>query len=881
MLENVFVQVPTNLNFCTIKKYLRKSPLPKEKKLNLQPLFLAQTHLVMYTKKIRFLLLATAFLFAVLGLHAQQPCSLSVNVTPQAPVLDCQTPSVQVQAAVTPPGNYTYSWFGPTQLPNIPNPTITIPGTYAVFVFDSIQCWGGDTIVVTQDGSVPVVTITPSSPNCDGNTTLTAIASVQGGGTLSYLWSNGASTQSIDVPPSAPGTVTTYCVTVTNSAGGCSGASCFVVTSQGGPLIAEIQYYDSPFCNDSLGMWVTAQGGVPPYAYLWNTGNTTQVVQDPPAGTYMVTVTDARGCTDVAAIVLENEPDECANLEGYVYADWNTNCTLEASDSDLSNIVIRIANAAGDEYFAHTDNDGFYRVELVPGTYTATVITPYNNLWDPCQATFSVSIAPGQTVAQDFFLQPEAICPAMTVDISAPILRRCFSGTYSVFYCNQGTADAADAYVEIQFDPFLNITSSSIPGTHLGNNLYRFDLGTVLFDHCGSFHVNFVVSCNATLGQTHCTEAVIYPTGACEPANAQWSGASLQIEADCDTDTLDFAIKNVGNGLSQPLEYVIIEDAVMLMQAPPPAITLAPGEIHHVRVPANGATWRLEVEQEPFHPGQSMPSQAVEGCANGGTFSTGFVNQFPQDDNDPWVDIDCRPNVGSYDPNDKQGFPTGYGAARHIEPGTDIEYLIRFQNTGTDTAFTVVVRDELSEWLDPTTIRPGASSHPYTFAFYGDRNIKFTFDDILLPDSNVNLAGSQGFVKFRISQKPGVPLQTNILNSAAIYFDFNEPVITNTTVHRIGTNFVTVSAWQPFRAGLDLRIMPNPVAETALLELRGLDGLKEWQVELRDVAGKLVRTATATESQWRFERGNLPAGMYMLQVRADGQVLGSGKIMLR
>ena len=834
----------------------------------------------MYTKKIRFLLLA-AFLLVALGLYAQQPCSLSVNVTPPAPI-SCQNPSLQLQTTVTPPGNYQYSWFGPVQLPNIPNPTVTIPGTYAVFVFDSLQCWGGDTIVVTQDGTVPLVTITPSSPNCDGITTLTAVASVMGGGSLTYAWSTGATTQAIDVPPSTPGTVTTYCVTVTNSAGGCSGASCFVVTSQGGPLNAEIQYYDSPFCNDSLGMWVTVQGGVPPFTYSWNTGNTTQVIQDPSAGTYVVTVTDSRGCTVVATIVLENEPDECANLEGYVYADWNTNCTLESSDSDLLNIAIRIANAAGDEYYAYTDNDGFYRVELVPGTYTVTVIPPANNLWDPCQASYAVSITPGQTVAQDFFLQPEAICPAMSVSISTQVLRRCFSSTYSVFYCNQGTADATDAYVEIQFDPFLNITGSTIPGTHLGNNLYRYDLGTVPFDKCGWFSVSFLVSCNATLGQTHCTEAVIYPTGACEPANPLWSGASLQIEADCETDTIDFAIKNIGISItSQPLEYVIIEDAVMLMQAPPPAILLAPGETRHVRVPANGATWRVEVEQEPFHPGLSMPSQALEGCANGGQFSVGFVNQFPQDDNDPWVDIDCRPNVGSYDPNDKQGFPIGYGTARLVEPGTDIEYLIRFQNTGTDTAFTVVVRDELSEWLDPATIRPGASSHPYTFSFYGDRNIKFTFDDILLPDSNVNLAGSQGFVQFRISQKANVPLQTDILNSAAIFFDFNEPVITNTTVHRVGINFVTVSSWQPFRAGLDLRVLPNPVAESALLELRGLDEVQEWQVELRDATGKLVRSATANGTQWRLERGDLPAGLYLLQVRAEGSVLGSGKVMLR
>jgi hypothetical protein len=470
----------------------------------------------------------------------------------------------------------------------------------------------------------------------------------------------------------------------------------------------------------------------------------------------------------------------------------------------------------------------------------------------------------------------------MTVDIATAFLRRCFNGQYWVTYCNQGTEAAADAYIEILFDPFLTVTTAQLPFTNLGNNLYRFDLGTVTLNTCGTFWVKVQVSCDATLGQTHCTEAVIYPTGTCEPANPQWTGASLQIGVECATDSLDFVIENIGTGImGGPLEYVIIEDAVMLMQAPPPAIILAPGAQYHIKVPANGSTWRVEAIQEQYHPGNSEPSAWAEGCTASGQFSTGFVNQFPVDDNDPWVDIDCTENVGSYDPNDKQGFPLGYASEHFIEQETDIEYMIRFQNTGTDTAFTVVIRDQLSPWLDPGSVRPGASSHPYTFEYYGDRDIKFTFDNIGLPDSSTNLEGSQGFVSFRISQKGAVPLQTEILNTAGIYFDFNAPVYTNTTMHRVGREFVSVSSWQPFRHGLDLRIMPNPVAQTAILEMRGFDGLSSWEVELRDLTGRPVRKATVNGTQWTFERGDLPAGLYLLQVRSGGEVLGAGKLMLK
>lgn len=833
----------------------------------------------MYTKKICFLLLA---FWALLAQNAQAQCNGTppiVQIDPPGQIT-CQSPTVQLTATVTPPtGDYSYSWSGTVSNPGNLTATANGPGVYALFVLDSATgCWGGDTVIVTQDGSFPQVTIQVEPQGCNDPTNL--VVQVAGGtGPYTYAWSTGENTQTIQAMLSPSG-VTTYCVTVTDMTTGCTSDECAVVTDFG-PLSAEIIYFDSQFCDDSIGMWVNVSGGAPPFTYSWNNGNTSVFIDNPAVGTYVVTVTGSNGCSVVSTYVVEDDPNECAELQGYVWADWNTNCTVETSDDGLANIPIQISNAAGLVFYAVTDANGFYSTEIYPGTYDVTVLPP-NNLWTPCQATYSISLTPSQTVDQDFLLQPEAVCPAMSVDISTNNLRRCFLSTYYVNYCNQGTVTANGAYVEIQFDPFLSVNNSSIPGTDLGNNLYRFDLGDVPFNTCGSFWVKVLVSCDATLGQTHCTEAVIYPTGSCEAANPQWSGASLELTVDCNGDSLDFVVRNTGVGtMSAPLEYVIIEDAVMLMQAPPPAIYLAPAQEHHIKVPANGATWRVEVAQEEFHPGNSQPAAWAEGCTATGQFSTGFVNQFPAGDNDPWVDIDCRQNTGSYDPNDKQGFPVGYSTERYIEKGTDIEYLIRFQNTGTDTAFTVVIRDQLSPWLDPGSVRPGASSHPYKFEYYGDRDIKFTFENILLPDSSTNLEGSQGFVSFRIAQNADVQLETEILNNAGIYFDFNEPVITNTTKHRVGTRFITVSSWQPFRSGLDLRVMPNPIAQQAVLELRGATGLSDWQIDLRDATGRPVRSATVSGSQWHFERGDLPAGIYLIQVRAGGAVLGAGKLMLK
>ena len=132
---------------------------------------------------------------------------------------------------------------------------------------------------------------------------------------------------------------------------------------------------------------------------------------------------------------------------------------------------------------------------------------------------------------------------------------------------------------------------------------------------------------------------------------------------------------------------------------------------------------------------------------------------------------------GSYDPNDKQATPQL--SPSQVANGEYIDYTIRFQNTGTDTAFTVVISDTLSSDLQKGTLEMIASSHNCKTTVK-DNVIFFEFLDILLPDSNVNEPMSHGFVSFKIQPQPTVAINTTIPNKAAIYFDYNTPVITNT-----------------------------------------------------------------------------------------------------
>ena len=131
---------------------------------------------------------------------------------------------------------------------------------------------------------------------------------------------------------------------------------------------------------------------------------------------------------------------------------------------------------------------------------------------------------------------------------------------------------------------------------------------------------------------------------------------------------------------------------------------------------------------------------------------------------------------GSYDPNDKEATPQL--SPSQVANGKYIDYTIRFQNTGTDTAFNIVVSDTLNENLQAESLQMLVSSHNCK-ATVKDNIVFFEFLNILLPDSNINEPKSHGFVSFRIKPQTIVLPNTTIPNKAAIYFDYNVPVMTN------------------------------------------------------------------------------------------------------
>jgi Leucine-rich repeat (LRR) protein len=142
----------------------------------------------------------------------------------------------------------------------------------------------------------------------------------------------------------------------------------------------------------------------------------------------------------------------------------------------------------------------------------------------------------------------------------------------------------------------------------------------------------------------------------------------------------------------------------------------------------------------------------------------------------------CFTVVGSFDPNDKTAFPN---STLDISGDRWLTYLIRFQNTGTASAEHIFITDTLSASLDWSTFNLLSYSHQPLTQVYNDGLVKFSFPHINLPDSNTNEPASHGYVQYKIRAKDSLAIGSTIENTANIFFDFNAPVITNTTSNAV------------------------------------------------------------------------------------------------
>ncbi len=225
--------------------------------------------------------------------------------------------------------------------------------------------------------------------------------------------------------------------------------------------------------------------------------------------------------------------------------------------------------------------------------------------------------------------------------------------------------------------------------------------------------------------------------------------------------------------------------------------------------------------------------------------------------------------TGSYDPNDKFAVTSTRTSEELylIDQDEWIDYTIRFQNTGTDTAFTVLVTDTLANILDPGSLLVGAASHPFTWELGYGNVLRFRFEDILLPDSNVNELASHGQVTFRIKPREPMTTGTEIRNIANIFFDYNPPVITEPSVltAEFSTGLVNASTGSTRQ----LTLSPNPTSDLLMVSAT-VGRIEDMRIFAMD--GRAVFTGSVNSTSMTIATGTFPEGLYILAVEfANGR----------
>ncbi len=593
--------------------------------------------------------------------------------------------------------------------------------------------------------------------------------------------------------------------------------------------------------------------------------------------------TGARGSCELTINILSGDANcDTVNLSGNVYVDENDNCLLDGSELGLENWLVEITNLqSGFSTIVTSDEDGSfssqqYTNESLSQTDFSLSLLEATAAAQTCINPTTISVLQGSNNANiDIPATLTSDCPLLTVDLATDRLRFCDTAIYQVNYCNLGITTVSNVFTNVYLDPYLSLIDSDLPWIQDSNGSYNFFLGDLDPATCGSFSITVQVACTMPVGQTLCSEASIAPSVICEDLDPNWTGASIEVTANCDGDNVIFQIQNTGTGVTEePLEFRIIEDVVMYMQD---TFQLHPAEFKEVMVPANGATWRIEADQAPGHPGVFQPAAWIETC--GGFNQPGLVNIFPTNNTDPFESVHCLEVVYSFDPNDKQGFPRGIGENKLIALDQAIEYMIRFQNTGTDTAFQVTIIDTLDQNLVAQSIQPGASSHPYRFETDGQGIIKFIFDPIALPDSTINERASRGFVKFRIQQQPGLSPGTQISNQAAIYFDLNDPIITNTILHTIQDNAVLTDIQEVAASFLAVYCHPNPAQDWVSFELAE-PPTQPYLLRLFSSTGQIVRQSNFDTQQLGVNLKGLATGIYFYSISDGLENLAEGKLII-
>lgn len=749
-------------------------------------------------------------------------------------------------------GPYSYQWSTGDTAQGIA--TTLGNTTYCVTITDLSGCTATDCITIIPGCNLNAIILVDSIQGF-----MTANA---GSGTapFTYQWSNGSTQQTI-----IPGSAGSYCVTITDALG-CSTTDCvtwsgiycnngFTYTYQGPGEIVLITYGN----NGQSVTWDFGDGTPV------QTSSASQLMHTYTIGGYYQVCMSLLGCNSVCMNVYVNVPGN-SQICGNVFYDNNNNSVIDLGDTGIDSTYVYLWGGNISQS-ATTDAQGNYSFNnLNAGTYYLQFCT-YNlvnaqgvaitvPVVDTAMcATYTVTIGANDTICGNNFgvyndaseitgtvfldANNNGVMDGTETGLSYQLVQIGNNYTYSDWYGNYSIWLTPGIYT-VSFTPVWNYAAGTIttassyqinvtaPGNYYGNNNFGVymppgmnDLSVVITPHTTvtpGFPAWYDINvCNYGSSATGATVTMIYD--AVLTTNYQ-SPSGIVNSA---THTITWNIANISPNSCTNIWTSF--DALTSIQ-------LGAGTLEFVMV---------------------TPTSGIDNYTANNT------------------DTVHQTIIGSWDPNNKIVVKTNNSAdpATHYissaNANQEIIYTINFQNTGNAPAVNVVVIDEMAAELEENSYQFLNASHNCDIHRIGNI-VTYRFMNIMLPDSTNNEPNSHGFINFKINADNALAMGTQIIDFANIYFDFNNPVLTNDAV--VTLIDVTGVSKQTLEA---VNVYPNPAKESFNVTFNSnVSG--NASIVLYDNTGRKVMhnqtPITKGENKTTINTMNLENGLYFIELLA-------------
>lgn len=732
-------------------------------------------------------------------------------------------------------GQAPYSYYWPLTSTISATMCLVAAGQYSVIVTDALTNTISAVVTITEPGQLTSYSSSISSCN-NGCTGIANIIPFGGTAPYMYAWQNSINTT--NTASNLCVGMTTYTITDAN---GCQETNSVMINpSQLSTIVTSTSSPCGNSCQASA--MVTLSGGVYPYSYSWaspsaNMG-TTSVINNLCDGSYTVTVTDGYGCiaTNIATITSPT----ASTISGLTTTITAFNETCIGTGDGSINVSIGGSN---------------------PGPF----IYQWNN-WQTTEDILNLNSGIYHLTIYDSGMN----CLVLTDTVAATGLN-CGFISGNVFMDNNGdciknSGDNNFQSALIIINPGNKYGYTNTNGDYIVNNL-PFGTYTLSSNYASG---NIITTCNTNI-------ITSINSGTQNSQNNNFSiGFNTTTQPDMQISCwnqgivpgfvcrMNYYLNNLNNVSAFGLFKVTLPSAFIpnITSASPATYTISGDTViwNFSNVTYNNTSQFFYVD---FTTPLSTPLGSIfTSCA----YAQPTVTDF-----NPANNTYCyqRTVTGSFDPNDKSVSPVGDGATGEIPHiVTDLTYLIRFQNTGNGPAVNIMVLDTLSPNVDVSTFQMLSASHNYNVEILDGNILKWKFNNIMLIDSNANEPASHGYIQYRIKRAPDYTPGLQIKNTAYIYFDFNEPVVTNTALNTIA---YIIGIKSSSSNNNEWAIYPNPSTGTLYIANTSSVSGEQTSIQVLNSIGQTVYEETITSNYKTIDLSKLNNGVYFVKIISEKQ----------